>query len=66
LFTKAVSEVSGKPLVGAVSVVAARSGPNAKPAKTRPIKSVTQADFLPVMKLISAFMFSPDVTQGKT
>jgi hypothetical protein len=66
LFTNAVSEVSGKPLVGAVSVVVALSGPKAKPAKIRPISKVTQAVFLPVMKLISAFMFSPDVTQSKT
>jgi hypothetical protein len=53
-------------LVGAVSVVAARSGPKAKPAKIRPISNVTQAVFLPVMKLIRAFMISPDDTQSKT
>ena len=59
LLTSAVSEVSDRPFVGAVSTVAARSGPKARAANIRPISRVTQAVFLPVMKLIRAFMFSP-------
>jgi hypothetical protein len=50
---------AGNPTPGTVSAVFAASGPKAKTAKIRPISSVAQAVFLPVMKLIIADTMYP-------
>jgi hypothetical protein len=50
---------AGKPSVGEVSDSGALSGPNAKPAKISPIRSVTQAVLRPVMNEVIAFKINP-------
>jgi hypothetical protein len=59
LVTRTVSLSAGKPSVGEVSDSGALRGPNAKPAKISPIRSVTQEVLRPVMNEVIAFTTNP-------